>query len=354
MVKKFQLSNIILFIILTLMCACSSTPKEKGVHAQMFLKVPLDTIGAIECFAEGKHYGILPVTEQTFYPGDDSFHKMHHHGFALENKWMAYRLYFDKRQIVDIYAKKTPQLEIAQSLWYPNDEQLEAGFGDDILKVGSTIGVGAVRPYDYEKGKLVNMDKFVSRTQRIVSVENDKAVAEIDVKGLQIEDKVVELITRYTVFADHRGLLCEVFSSDELKTLVTGVQYVGEPLTTQVATDEDIILASWGTSWPVNDTIKYPMETVGLAVAVPKMYIGTEQHIAVNSLVSRDSDCSEKEDSYIFADNLQILAPLVLTRLDNGQYYCQFQLTAMGLKENTPPATTPEEFFHSLTNKELW
>lgn len=340
MVKK--LSNLLLSTLLILH-ACAPQTSEKRVHAQMFLKVPLDTTGAIECFAEGKHYGILPVTEQTFYSGEDSFHKMHHHGFALENKWMAYRLYFDKRQIVDIYAKRTPQLEIAQSLWYPDDEQLAAGFGDDILKVGSTIGVGSVRPYSKEKGRLLNMDKFESRTQRIVELTNDKAVAEIEVRGLEMENDTVTLITRYTVFADRRGVFCEVFCSDSLTSLVTGVQYIGEPLTTEKRLNDNLILASWGTAWPVNDTIKYAKETTGIAVSIPDKYV-TE----------------------VFTDNLQHIANLRLIRMPLSDitkqcadrsvytYYCNFNLTATGLKENNPPAHSAEEFFANISDKNMW
>lgn len=333
MARKLQLSSLLL-LTTTLFCACTpDTPK--GVHAQMFLKVPLDTIGAIECFAEGKHYGILPITEQTFYPEDKSFNKMHHHGFALENPWMAYRLYFDKRQIVDIYAKRTPQLELAQSLWYPDDEQLATGFGDDILKVGSTIGVGSVRPYNKEKGRLLNMDKFYSKTQRIVEKTDKKAVAEIEVKGLEIEDKIVNLITRYTAFADRRGLLCEVFCSDSLISLVTGVQYIGEPLTTELKTEDHVILASWGTAWPVNDTVKYAKETTGIAVSVPR------EHVAE-----------------VFTDDLQHLVLLRLKQSScyqtTGLYYCSFLLTATGLKENNPPACTAEEFFRIIDNRKIW
>ena len=37
---------------------------------------------------------------------------------------MAYRIYFDKKQTVDVYGKYHKQLELARSLWYPTDEQL--------------------------------------------------------------------------------------------------------------------------------------------------------------------------------------------------------------------------------------
>ena len=327
MAKRFY--NIA-FLSILILASCSQPTDTKRVNAQMFLKVPLDEEGAIECFAEGKHYGILPVKEQTFYPDDDSFHKMHHHGVALESELMAYRIYFDKRQTIDVYAKRTPQLELAESLWYPNDSLLACGFGDDVLKVGSTIGVGSVRPWDEKKQKLQNMDKFTSRTQRIVSMTDTCAVAEVEVKGLQTEDKTVDMRTRYTILAGHRDMLCEVFISEHLGNLVTGVQRIGEDGICQKWEDtasaegnEGIILASWGTDWPVNDTIKYAKETLGIAVIVPETY-------------ARET----------LSDNKQLLVYLSPEKNKEGIWYARFHLTTVSMKEYAPPAKNAEEFFN--------
>ena len=40
--------------------------------------------------------------------------------------------------------------------------------------------------------------------------------------------------------------------------------------------DHEGLVASWGTDWPVGDTIKYKKETVGLATYIPKKYIRKE------------------------------------------------------------------------------
>lgn len=57
---------------------------------------------------------------------------MHHHGPAFESELVAYRLYFDKKQTVDIYGKFNKGFEIKESQFYPTDEQLARGFGDDV------------------------------------------------------------------------------------------------------------------------------------------------------------------------------------------------------------------------------
>ena len=58
---------------------------------------------------------------------------------------VAYRIYFDHRQTVDIYGKYNKGLELKQTQFYPDENQKKAGFGDDVLWVGSTLGLGTLR-----------------------------------------------------------------------------------------------------------------------------------------------------------------------------------------------------------------
>ncbi|MBO4850490.1 MAG: DUF4861 family protein, partial [Prevotella sp.] len=64
---------------------------------------------------------------------------LHHHGAAFENELVAYRIYFDHRQTVDIYGKYRKGLELKQTQFYPDKEQAAAGLGDDVLWVGNTF-----------------------------------------------------------------------------------------------------------------------------------------------------------------------------------------------------------------------
>lgn len=289
-------------------------PQE--VWAEMYLKGPIG--GDFQRHtAEGKTYGIKAVSQQTFYPADKSFRLMHHHGVAFESEEMAYRIYFDPRQTIDVYAKRHPQLELQQSLWYPNDSLLTLGYGDDVLKVGNTIGVGSVRPW--QNNKLNKIQPFTSRTQRIISRGPIRTIVEVEVRGWQPVPSSPDTVTmrlRYTLFAHHRDAFCEVFLSSPVPSLVTGVQRVGNGPSKYI----DCSVASWGTDWPVNDTIKYPKETIGLAVYVPKVYHAQQVGDALNTLI----------------------------QLQPTTYLC-FHLTVVSLKENNPPATTPRQFWSFVT-----
>lgn len=307
------------------------------VWASMWLRVSdADSVmaGYRTIEAEGQTRHIVPITEWTAAPEVDTYHRLHHHGVAIESDKMAYRIYFDKKQTIDVYAKKTPRLELGTSYWYPNDEQLAQGYGDDILRVSGTVGVGSVKAW--KNGKMVHIEPVESRTERIAEVSKEKAAMEITVKGWQTEGKSVDMTVRYTIGAHRRDMLCEVFLSEALDSLCTGVQLIPNkgrkdiPMLADgqrtyqdeqeyIDTTDGILLGSWGTDWPVNDTIKYGKETAGLGVFVPKEYAKTAVHDKRNNLAQ-------------FA----------------GKTYLRFYLTVVSLKENMPPASDAEAFYRYL------
>lgn len=228
--------------------------------------------------AEGKTRHCYPITEWTADPATDTYHQLHHHGVAVESEQMAYRIYFDKKQTIDPYCKRTPQLELAQSHWYPNDSLLARGYGDDILRVSGTIGVGSVKYWNGKK--QIHIEPVSKRSQRIVSQKRDQATIEVAVKEWQIEDKTVDLSVQYTMKAGHRHMRCDVTLSEPVEGLCTGVQTIpakgpnNQSTITNYQLPNGTLLMSFGTDWPVNDSTKYAKETVGLGVFIPKEYAG--------------------------------------------------------------------------------
>ena len=269
-----------------------------------------------------------PINEWTDtmpnYAGkNDTYHSLHHHGVAVESELMAYRIYFDKKQTIDPYCKKKPQLELAQSYWYPNDSLLAVGYGDDILRVSGTVGVGSVKYWNGKKH--VHIESVAERSQRIVSSKKDQATIEVAVKGWEVEGKAVAMSTRYTMRAGHRDMRCDVSLSEAVEGLCTGVQTIpakGANLQSSISNiqlENGVLLASWGTDWPVNDSAKYAKETVGLAVFIPKEYAGAIVQDKQNLL------CLLKQ------------SPMCAT--------AHFYLTCCGAtKENHPIATNAEEW----------
>ena len=289
-----------------------------------------------------------PVTEwKSTDKKEDTYHSLHHHGVAVESELMAYRIYFDKKQTIDPYCKRKPQLELAQSYWYPNDSLLAEGYGDDILRVSGTVGVGSVKYWNGKK--MVHFENVGERSERIVSQARNSATIEVAIKDWQPSNLQtngqspsnsqtseakhgLDLSVQYTMQAGHRDMRCDVFCSSPVEGLCTGVQTIpakGGKDTITIILPNGILLASWGTDWPVNDSAKYAKETVGLGVFIPHPYAGELVHDKQN--------------------NLCLLKPQITNHPTQMCATAHFYLTCCGAtKENHPVATTAEEWFTYL------
>ena len=286
--------------------------------------------------AEGKTRHCYPITERIADPAEDTYHQLHHHGVAVESELMAYRVYFDKKQTVDVYCKRTPQLELAQSYWYPNDSLLAEGYGDDILRVRGTVGVGSVKYWNGKK--MVHIEPVSERSQRILSQKKDQAVIEVAVRDWQVEGKNVPLKVQYTMLSGHRDMRCDVYTNEPIEGLCTGVQTIpakGGSDTVTFVLPNGILLASWGTDWPVNDSTKFAKETVGLGVFIPKEFAGMPVHDKQNNL------CLLKQEKKLYT--------LYKKRYFYSHYTAHFYLTVCGAtKENHPVATNATEWYDYL------
>ena len=264
---------------------------------------------------------------------------------------MAYRIYFDKKQTIDPYCKRKPQLELAQSYWYPNDSLLAAGYGDDILRVSGTVGVGSVKYWNGKK--MVHIEPVAERSQRIVQSKRDQATIEVAVKGWQIEDKMVNMVTQYTMLAGHRDLRCDVSVSEPVEGLCTGVQTIpakGGKDTITIVLPNGILLASWGTDWPVNDSAKYAKETVGLGVFIPKAFAGECVHDKQNNMCLLHLTAKTSYSKAVLQSEGRSYSPKDgLTAKRSEMCRAHFYLTCVGAtKENHPVATSAEEWFAYL------
>ena len=249
---------------------------------------------------------------------NDMYNKMYHHGVAFESALIAYRIYFDNKSTIDLYGKKKQQLELASTEWYPTDEQAAAGYGDDVLRVFDAVGVGTVKGWN--GSKAMHIDKFDKRTQRIVATGKLRTVVESDVEGWQYEGKKINMTVRYILYARHRDAICEVRASEDIDNLATGVETIkGGP----TFSDQKGLVGSWGSDFPVTDTIKYEKQTVGLGVFVPQPYAKKQVVQGLNNLI--------------------------LMSYKKGEIL-RFYFTAAARKEEKDPFTSSEQFFAYLKN----
>jgi len=214
----------------------------------------------------------IPISSITT-PTGTLYNQLHHHGPAFESELAAYRLYFDKKQTVDIYGKFNKGFEVKESGWYPTDEQLKKGFGDDVLRVNSSCGVGALKGWDGKKA--LHIEPVSDRTAQILAYGPVRTIVDMVANNWEYQGTELNMINRYTLYAGHRDANVEVIFNKPLvkETFCTGVMDIKD---SKAWSDHKGLVGVWGTDWPVNDTIKYAKETVGLATCIPQHLVKQE------------------------------------------------------------------------------
>lgn len=244
------------------------------------------------------------------------------HGVVVESEQVGYRIYFDDRQVVDLYGKRRSRLELPVTQFQTFKEQLSEGYGLDVLWVGDAIGCGTFK--DWKKGKPEDWTEVGVRGQRVVTTGSLRTVVELYDLGVRGEDDLLyDMHQYYSLYAGHRDLKVEVSFNPtmgkkpfEKKLFCTGVQKVGAAADEatrkghkpQGFVKKDGLAASWGCDYPdMGKKEQWEPEAVGLAVYVPKDYISdtTEDNLNYLFVVQPDKDynldyyisfCADKEE----------------------------------------------------------
>ena len=209
-----------------------------------------------------------------------TYNLQHHHGVDFESELNAIRIYFDARQTLDLYGKFKKQLELKETQFYTTDEQKQQGYGDDVLWVGQTFGLGAFRGWNGKEP--THVEPVRSRTQRIISYGPLRTIIELVDRGWQAPapgnaaPTPLNMTLRYTQYAGHRDTDVDVFFNKD----VTGYRFSTGIINVKGSeefSDKQGLRACWGTDYPSTDTLKWKRETVGLAVCVPQKNIASEE-----------------------------------------------------------------------------
>ena len=213
-------------------------------------------------------YGKLPTIQGIEAPGDSYIFKdVYPHGAEFESELTAYRVYVDNRQNIDLYGKRKRQLELEKTHFYSVQEDLDAGYGNDVLWAGGSMGCGTLR--EFKDGGPVLIEDVKLRGQRVVAYGPLRTVVEMKDMGWNGN----HVVTRYIMYAGHREVEVQVQADGALRhwQLCTGVQKVGaDPVGW---TRQNGLAASWGSDYPdYGKKELYKPEAVGLGVYVPEAF----------------------------------------------------------------------------------
>ncbi|HKV40645.1 MAG TPA: DUF4861 family protein, partial [Blastocatellia bacterium] len=197
-------------------------------------------------------------------------------GLGWESERLAWRIYFDPRNAIDLYGKRRPTLQLgmfASPDYIYHDESPE---GRDIYKVGNALGIGAVGAL--VDGKLVKVSEVKQRSWRIISSGPVRSIVELSYEGWNVGGASVTLRSRITQWAGERGFHHSIVSQPAYpEVYVTGLPLKpGLPAITSdsvaggsASRNEPTWLATWGeqaVATGADATEAVPGQNLGLAL----------------------------------------------------------------------------------------
>ncbi len=204
-------------------------------------------------------------------------------GLGWESEANAWRIYFDKRNAIDLWGKRRPGLYLEMFGAPEYVYHWESPLGRDIYRIGDAIGIGAVAAL--VDGKVVKVADVGDRKWRIISAGPVRVIVELTYKGWKVGGREVNLTSRMTQWAGEHGFEHRIAAegADGL-TLVTGIvrepdlqEKIFEPTSTQPA----FVRAWWGHQVeeegpPATATHMLSDQNLGLAIIAP----GRESKVA--------------------------------------------------------------------------
>jgi unsaturated chondroitin disaccharide hydrolase len=209
-------------------------------------------------------------------------------GMSWESETVAWRIYFDPRNAIDLYGKRRPGLYLETFGAAEYDYHEESPTGRDIYKIGDALGIGSVGAL--VGGSAVRVSDVAERSWRVVSTGPVRAVAELTYKGWKVGGRSVDLKSRITQWAGERGFEHRITAqgADGL-TLVTGLPRKPGLEERSSAPGAG---AAWRATWGgqvlktgATATESLPDQNLGLAVIAPADAAGPPAEDELNLLV---------------------------------------------------------------------
>lgn len=193
---------------------------------------------------------------------DHSFY-IRYEGPGWESDRVGYRFYLDWRNAIDVFGKLTDTMVLQDVGQDGFDSYHEpAAWGQDILKVGESLGIGTIGIWANGKANRVAVTDSV--TSRIVASGPIYAEIETNYYGWQAGDVKTDMRSRLSISAGSRLTKHRVSTSKALPNLCTGIvkDMNAELIVPGSEKSGWTYLATWGKQSLANDSL-------GLAVLYP-------------------------------------------------------------------------------------
>ena len=195
-------------------------------------------------------------------------------GLGWESEEAAWRIYFDKRNAIDLYGKRRPGLYLDLFASPEYVYHLETPLGRDIFKVEPTRGIGSITAVI--DGQAQPVADVGERKWRVLASGPVRSIGEIEYKSWKIGGRTVDLVSRFTQWAGEHGFQHRVTVGDSqgLTLAAAAPKKPGiDPL--ELAPNAAVeAVATWGHQVVVPGTkagtVELPDENLGVAVFMRK------------------------------------------------------------------------------------
>lgn len=209
---------------------------------------------------------------------DHSF-DIRYEGPGWENKQIAYRLYLDWRNAIDIFGKKVDTLVLPYVGQDGFDSYHEpADWGVDILKAGKSMGIGG---YGRFMNDTVAHFRNVGRTYAKIENQESSSTVTISYEDWKTGNESINLETQLTIYSQDRFTKAELLPSMEIAGLCTGiVKFKHIPLVKKEG-QQWAYIATYGNQTLVSETDKLGMALFYKLDDVANQQEGVNDHLVI-------------------------------------------------------------------------
>ncbi len=186
-------------------------------------------------------------------------------GPGWESDKVGYRFYLDWRNATDIFGKKTSEMVLQNVGQDGFDSYHEmADWGMDVLKVGSTLGIGSVAMWHDDQVNMVSVTDSIHCT--ILADGPVYSTIKTDYYGWQVGSRKYDLESRLSIAAGDRKTKHDVVLTGDASNISTGlVKHENAALMESNTTGVWQYLATYGAQTLVSET-----DLLGMAILYKK------------------------------------------------------------------------------------
>lgn len=220
---------------------------------------------------------VISPLKVKFAPRTHAAFSQKYEGMGWESDRTAWRLYFDKRNAIDLYGKRQSALTLDYYAMPKTDYHEESPFGRDIYKNGDALGIGSIGALI--DGKAIKVSDVAERSWKILAAGGVRSILELTYKGWKIGNKTVDLTSRITIWAgQHYFEHAVTVSNGDGIQLVTGLPLKQDVEAIRLSSSANgkarSYLATWGRQvikTGATATESLPDQNLGLGILVPNV-----------------------------------------------------------------------------------